>query len=361
MSAGSLVSSLTPSQTLTGSDRGGPRGPRPGSDWTLPLRWGRWAQAGAEVGARGTRAYCVSAPCPGPTGSNPAGLVLGPGREVAFAGQKQDTSDTLGRGRDQHKCRGGSLGARPRRPPIPGRGAQGSVMVGSGCWGLGGLPGGGGLGLQKPVSSTPRPLETPVRPHLSALRPPAGVLSPGGGRAACLREEVRHGEHPVSVRDPERALTCGLEPGAQQGSHPSQFPRSGRFSEALQLLWAKFPRFLPTPSPTRPRRFLHASLRVSAHCARGGLGRISGWAGPAAGIGCRPGVPVPARAAGSCPTGTFPGGGGRWAALEKHWPLSPQKGAGGQWPQEGAPRPAGQGRRLGEPLRVSPTATRQPL
>ena len=64
---------------------------------------------------------------------------------------------------------------------------QGSVVVGSRCWqqwGWGACLEAEDQGRNDRFHPPRVPLETPVRPHLSAFLPPAAVLTPGWGLAA---------------------------------------------------------------------------------------------------------------------------------------------------------------------------------
>lgn len=79
-----------------------------------------------------------------------------------------------------------------------------------------------------PPGSIPSPTKGPrFRPHLSELLPPAGALTPGSGGFAALSCWKNLGIWSVlSASRIQSAWTCGLEAGAQQGSHPSHFPGS---------------------------------------------------------------------------------------------------------------------------------------
>lgn len=211
-----------------------PQGARVSSDWALPSRRSRSGgeaghggndrEAGGEVGTAGPQ-------CLGLRGLSPVGLALGPGREVAFVRwRKGGENGNPGRGTSTSIGGRGRQGPGPRGPPLLGKGAfeQGSD---SHAWaraaGPGSLLQAGHLGCNAPFhlpTSAQVPLRSPRSHPVCPDRCPqpgfvpraVGLCSPSPrGWAACEQGP-----------GPKRALTCGLEAGARQGSHPSHFPGS---------------------------------------------------------------------------------------------------------------------------------------
>lgn len=243
-----------------------------------------------EVGPGETRAHPMHPPGLGPRDLGPVGLALGPGGEVAFSRQKRE-GERHPRQSNQHKPkRRGRQGPDAGRPPILGRGAWGAMdglcfscdTVRSECWpqGWGARLEPGDQGCKDSVWSP----STQPRSRWSKLLPPAGVLSPAEGPCSLsLQEELGNGERARTVRDPRRALTCGLEAGT--GSVPIHLVSPGRFPEGLQLLWAEFPGFQPAPSPTPTPHNALPPRQPPHFCplcpweTQGALGQISRRAG----------------------------------------------------------------------------------
>lgn len=172
----------------------------------------------------------------------------------------------------------GRQGPGPRGPPLLGKGAfeQGSD---SHAWaraaGPGSLLQAGHLGCNAVSSPNIRPgpaAIAPVTPCLSRPLPPAEVRAPGSG---ALQPEpagmgcVRAGSGTEAGSD--------LWPGGwcPAGFPSISFPRVG-FLRIYNYSGLNSPDSSPLPAPPGQMRFLHASLRVPAHCARGRPG--GSWA-----------------------------------------------------------------------------------